>query len=127
MNAPIENFLAFKRAAQTPDAFHQRLALFNRKRTLPAFPTANWRHELDNEVHFALRKAPLLKTSGAQSPKQSCSPARCGRVCQWFEQLAYSGPGQGDRFSNGWQRKPTLIRCDGFLRRRSPARRGLMT
>ena len=61
MNAPTENFLAFKRAAETRDAFHQRLALFNRKRTLPAFPTANWRNELDDGVQVCLEEGAFVE------------------------------------------------------------------
>ena len=97
MNAPTENFLAFKRAAQTPDHFHQRLALFNRKRTLPAFPTANWRHELDDEVQFRFEEGAFVedeRRAVAETVLQA--PHDADEFVQWFEQLAHTGPGQGD-------------------------------
>ncbi|MGZ9030414.1 MAG: iron-containing redox enzyme family protein [Burkholderiaceae bacterium] len=97
MNAPTENFLAFKRGAETRDELHRRLALFNRRRTLPAFPTADWRLELDEEDTFRFEEGSVVEEERrAVAEAVMEAPHDADAFVQWFEQLAHTGPGQGD-------------------------------
>jgi len=116
MNAPTENFLAFKRVAETRDEFHRRLALFNRKRTLPAFPTANWRQELDDEVQSCLEEGAFVedeRRAVAEAVMQA--PHDADEFVQWFEQLAHTGPGQGDRLFQWLATEADLDQMRWFL------------
>jgi hypothetical protein len=97
MNAPTENFLAFKRAPETRHGFHQRLAHFNRKRSLPAFPAANWRADLHDELEFRFAELAFVENERrAVAEAVMQAPHDADEFVQWFEQLADTGPGQGD-------------------------------
>jgi len=98
MNAPTENFLTFTRASETRDEFHQRLARFNRKRTLPAFPSANWRQELNDDVQLRHEEGTFIEEERrAVAELVMQAPYDANEFVQWFEALAHTGPGQNDK------------------------------
>lgn len=98
MNAPVERHLSFLRASQTPEELHKRLALFNRKRTLPAFPFSHWRQELDDEMQLRIDEGLFIEDERRSVTEAVMrAPHEVDAFMAWFEQLAHDGPGQGDR------------------------------
>lgn len=97
MNSFSENVSALTRVAETRDEFHRRLALFNRKRTLPALPTASWRHDLIDDLQFRFEEVALVEDERrAVTEAVMEAPHDADAFVQWFERLAHTGPGQGD-------------------------------
>ena len=65
MNAPIERHLKFEPELQAEEGLHRRLALFNRKRMLPAFPVSVEK-ELDDEMQYRFEEGWLSNLSGCR-------------------------------------------------------------
>jgi len=98
MNAPIERYLQFQPAPQTADGLHRRLALFNRKRMLPAFPVAHWREEQNDEMQLRFEEGAFIEEERRAVAKAVLqAPHDADGFMRWFEQLAHDGAGQGDR------------------------------
>jgi len=98
MNAPIERYLKFEPESLAAEGLHRRLALFNRKRMLPAFPVGPWRRELDDEMQYRIEEGAFIESERrAVAEAVLQAPHDTEGFIQWFERLTHEGPGQGDR------------------------------
>jgi len=98
MNALIERYLKFEPESLAAEELHRRLALFNRKRMLPAFPVPQWRQELGDEMQSRIEEGAFIESERrAVAEAVLQAPHDVDGFMQWFEHLMHEGPGQGDR------------------------------
>jgi hypothetical protein len=79
------------------DAFQQRLALWNRERLEPAFPTADWQQRIAGDATMLRLEGGFLEELRAEVAGEAAEvPAEADAFVAWFEALQQAGPGQGD-------------------------------
>jgi hypothetical protein len=79
------------------DAFQQRLALWNRERLEPAFPTADWQQRIAGDATMLRLEGGFLEELRAEVAGEAANvPAEADAFVAWFEALQQAGPGQGD-------------------------------
>jgi hypothetical protein len=78
-------------------ALHRRLNAFNRRRFEPALPHSDWAEELVAVTALARAEGEFVEQSRrALGARAATAPREPGAFVRWFEDLAVSGPGQGD-------------------------------
>lgn len=103
----------------SPEAFHERLGAFNRRRLEPTLgvDAAAWEHDLRHEV--ALRR---LEASFVEGERRAVArlvegvPHDPDAFVTWFERLAAWGPGQGDPLFPWLATEATAEQMRWFLR-----------
>lgn len=79
------------------DLFQQRLAHWNRVRLAPAFPAANWRHQLEMDQTMLRLEGAFIEELRAEVRSEAGTvPTDPDGFVAWFEGLKDHGPGQGD-------------------------------
>ncbi len=85
------------RALADPQALHRRLAHWNHRRLSPAAPSADWRDDLGEEHAMRLLEGAWVEAFRADVADRAAeAPSDPVRFVAWFEDLAKTGPGQGD-------------------------------
>ena len=75
----------------------RRLAVWNRDRLAPQFPSADWRADLEREQEMrALEIAFLERLRAEVAAEAAAAPTDVEGFIAWFEALQENGPGQGD-------------------------------
>ncbi len=79
------------------DAFQRALAQWNRQRLAPGFPSADWQTRLDEDHRMLRLEGGFLEQLRAEVEARAAeAPDQVDAFIQWFEDLAVTGPGQGD-------------------------------
>lgn len=79
------------------DDFQQRLALWNRDRLAPAFPTSDWQTRIaEDAVMLRLEGGFMEELRQAIEAEAADAPTDPDGFIDWFESLMENGPGQGD-------------------------------
>ena len=79
------------------DAFHQRLARWNRRRLEPTIPTPDWARLAQEDAEMALVEGAYIERLRAEAaPWLADLPSDPDGFIAWFEGLKGFGPGEGD-------------------------------
>lgn len=79
------------------DSVQQKLAHWNRRRLAPAFPSATWHAELDDEVRMRRLERHFIEALRAEIMERAAqAPTEPEAFVAWFESLEQVGPGQHD-------------------------------
>jgi heme oxygenase-like protein len=79
------------------DAFQRSLARWNRQRLAPGFPSDDWRSRLDEDHRMHRLEGAFIEELRAEAaPRAAEAPEDVDGFITWFEDLAVTGPGQGD-------------------------------
>jgi hypothetical protein len=80
-----------------PDALHQRLCAFNRRRLAPGRPDDDWRRALAGELEMRLLEGEFVEEERAAVRRRAAeAPSDPDGFVRWFEALRENGPGQND-------------------------------
>jgi len=99
-----------------PDAFHQALAHFNRRRLAIAAPGPDWQRDLDDErVMRELEGYWIENARSLVADDAAAAPTGVDAFISWFEALEGSGPGQHDPLHDWLAEAATLDEMRWFL------------
>ena len=99
-----------------PDAFHQALSRFNRRRLAPATPSADWQHALDEERAMRELEGYWIEADRAEvATPAAAAPAGVDEFQAWFEALEANGPGQHDPLFDWLAESATIDEMRWFL------------
>lgn len=99
-----------------PDAFHQALAHFNRKRFAVALPGADWQQALDEERALRELEGYWIEAERAEvADAAAAAPMDADGFVAWFEALQHTGPGQHDPLFDWLAEDATLPEMKWFL------------
>ena len=118
MSPPSAQQFAFPRKADSPPAatLHRELALFNQRRLRPSIGSDHWRADLAEEMQMRLLEGKFIEQEcAAIQPRLDRLPTDPDAFMQWFEDLRYNGPGQGDALFPWLQEKAELEQMRWFL------------
>ena len=74
-----------------------RLSMLNERRFKPAFPSPNWKIEINELADLLVEEGEFLERSRRRVlEKASLAPTDPRHFIEWFEELKISGPGQRD-------------------------------
>ncbi|MBA2481107.1 MAG: iron-containing redox enzyme family protein [Planctomycetes bacterium] len=83
------------------DALHGQLASFNQRRLRPTLPSNDWRQTMADDARMRLLEGAFVEVERAavsdEIPFGPDAVATAADALAWFDELARSGPGQGDR------------------------------
>ena len=80
-----------------PDALHQRLAHWNRRRLAVGRPHENWRSELREDAEMRLLEGEIVESMRAEVADRAAeAPTDPDAFIAWFDTLEQTGPGQND-------------------------------
>jgi hypothetical protein len=116
MSPPTQE-IAFPRKSELPAAaLHRQLALFNQRRLRPATGSDHWRADLAEEVQMRLLEGQFVEQERvAMQSRLARLPTDADAFMQWFEDLRYNGPGQGDALFPWLEEKAGLEQMRWFL------------
>ena len=84
-------------ASARDDQLQRRLAVWNRERLAPAFPTADWALKLARDNRMLRAEGEFMEELRAEVADQAARvPGDPDGFIAWFEALQQAGPGQGD-------------------------------
>ena len=79
------------------DRLQQTLAHWNRRRLAPGFPVGDWEAHFAEESRMKALEAGFLDSLRAEvAARARLAPRSADAFVSWFEDLANTGPGQGD-------------------------------
>ena len=79
------------------DDCQRLLAKWNRRRLAPAFPHAGWRETLDEDAAMQRLEGAFLEELRRKAASRAAqAPTDVHGFLRWFEDLEFTGPGQGD-------------------------------
>ena len=101
---------------QDPDAFHQALAHFNRRRLSFALPGPDWQQALDEERAMRELEGYWIEAGRAAIAHRIPDlPAEPAAYVAWFETLEKTGPGQHDPLFDWLAEEATLEEMTWFI------------
>ena len=115
--SPPTHESAFPRRSELPAAaLHRQLALFNQRRLRPATGSDHWRADLAEEMQMRLLEGQFVEQERiAMLSRLERLPTDADAFMQWFEDLRYNGPGQGDALFPWLEEKAGLEQMRWFL------------
>lgn len=115
--SPPTHEIAFPRKSELPAAaLHRQLALFNQRRLRPATGSDHWRADLAEEMQMRLLEGQFVEQERvAMQSRLARLPTDADAFMQWFEDLRYNGPGQGDALFPWLEEKAGLEQMRWFL------------
>lgn len=115
--SPPTHEIAFPRKSELPAAaLHRQLALFNQRRLRPATGSDHWRADLAEEMQMRLLEGQFVEQERlAMQSRLARLPTDADGFMQWFEDLRYNGPGQGDALFPWLEEKAELEQMRWFL------------
>jgi hypothetical protein len=97
-------------------AFHRRLNAFNHVRFEPAIPKPDWAEELVAFAALARAEGEFVEASRKEvSARAAGAPPDPDGFVRWFEDLLFTGPGQGDPLFPWLAEHATLDEMKWFL------------
>jgi hypothetical protein len=79
------------------DSFQRGLAHWNRERLSPGFPSEDWQRILERDVKMQRLEGAFLEELRAEViAEAAAAPTDADGFIAWFEDLAFTGAGQGD-------------------------------
>jgi hypothetical protein len=79
------------------DSFQRGLAHWNRERLSPGFPGEDWQRVLERDVKMQRLEGAFVEELRADVIEEAAqAPTDADGFIAWFEELAATGPGQGD-------------------------------
>ncbi|MEJ7926236.1 iron-containing redox enzyme family protein [Sphingobium sp. AN641] len=90
--------LTIERSSQfLQDDFQRQLSRWNRRRLAPAFPTADWRRQADEDHAIMRLEHAFIEELRAEVADEAQNvPREPAAFIAWFEDLKEHGPGQND-------------------------------
>ncbi|MGZ8416629.1 MAG: iron-containing redox enzyme family protein [Methyloceanibacter sp.] len=77
--------------------FHIELTKYNARQLMPAFPTRNWRDEVEEYAGVSRAEGEYIEAVRHKvGPLLTNVPSAVDDFIDWFEELKRTGPGQGD-------------------------------
>lgn len=115
--SPPTHEIAFPRRSELPAAaLHRQLALFNQRRLRPATGSDHWRADLAEEMQMRLLEGQFVEQERvAMQSRLERLPTDADAFMQWFEDLRYNGPGQGDALFPWLEERAGLEQMRWFL------------
>jgi hypothetical protein len=99
-----------------PQAFHERLAHWNRKRLAVGKPDENWRDDLREEFEMRVAEGAWIEAArGEVAEAAAAAPTDVDGFITWFEGLKQTGPGQFDPLFDWLAEEATLDELRWFL------------
>jgi hypothetical protein len=99
-----------------PEELHFSLSQLNRARMAPSFASADWPASLDTEYRLRREEHRFVEAERAKvRARADEAPYEANAFVTWFEQLATTGPGQGDALFPWLANEATLAQMTWFL------------
>ena len=106
-------------------SFQASLARWNRDRLRPGFPDEGWQKELEREQRMRLAEGAFLEALRAQVSEEAArAPDDADGFVAWFEELAATGPGQGDPLFPWLAEEATVAQLSWFLEQEAAGEAG---
>jgi hypothetical protein len=97
MQISQENVRAARGSQFLTDSFQRGLAHWNRERLAPGFPEDDWQRVLDRDTKLLRLEGGFIEELRAEiQHAASQAPTDPDGFIAWFEDLKFTGPGQGD-------------------------------
>jgi hypothetical protein len=99
-----------------PEELHLSLSQLNRARMAPSFASADWPASLDTEYRLRREEHRFVEAERAKvRARADEAPYEANAFVTWFEQLATTGPGQGDALFPWLASEATFPQMTWFL------------